>query len=231
MKEHRLIEHMNKMIEIETNRINSTKKVDIDFIDVVIDFLRTYADRCHHGKEEDILFRELSKKNLSDIHRKMMNELIEEHAFARKTVKDLEIAKDNYASSNIESLKDVLKLLGVLVEFYSLHIQKEDKQFFYPSMEYLNKQEQESMVQEFWEFDRKMIHEKYQMIVDNIEKTYLEHLAKWKCIVCGYIYDPEKGDPENGIPPGLPFEELPEKWVCPVCNARKTEFEKITELE
>ncbi len=50
--------------------------------------------------------------------------------------------------------------------------------------------------------------------------------VKYKCTVCGYVYDPEKGDPESGIAPGTPFEELPEDWVCPVCGASKNEFEK-----
>jgi len=52
-------------------------------------------------------------------------------------------------------------------------------------------------------------------------------MAKYECSVCGYIYDPEMGDPEGGIPPGTPFEELPEGWVCPVCGASKDEFEKV----
>lgn len=50
--------------------------------------------------------------------------------------------------------------------------------------------------------------------------------AKYTCTVCGYVYDPEKGDPESGIGPGTPFEQLPEDWVCPVCGAGKDEFEK-----
>jgi flavin reductase (DIM6/NTAB) family NADH-FMN oxidoreductase RutF/rubredoxin len=52
-------------------------------------------------------------------------------------------------------------------------------------------------------------------------------MAKYECSVCGYIYDPEMGDPEGGIPPGTPFEKLPEDWVCPVCGASKDEFEKL----
>lgn len=50
-------------------------------------------------------------------------------------------------------------------------------------------------------------------------------MKKYVCSVCGYVYDPEKGDPENGVEPGTPFEELPEDWVCPVCGASKDEFE------
>lgn len=53
--------------------------------------------------------------------------------------------------------------------------------------------------------------------------------AKYICTVCGEIYDPEKGDPKAGIPPGTPFEELPDNWHCPVCGAGKGMFEKMKE--
>jgi rubredoxin len=52
-------------------------------------------------------------------------------------------------------------------------------------------------------------------------------MTKYQCTVCGYIYDPKVGDPDNGIVPGVAFEELPEDWVCPVCGAAKSEFEKV----
>ena len=54
-------------------------------------------------------------------------------------------------------------------------------------------------------------------------------VTKYKCTVCGYIYDPEKGDPDGGIKPGTPFEEIPDDWVCPVCGVAKSEFEKVEE--
>ncbi len=52
-------------------------------------------------------------------------------------------------------------------------------------------------------------------------------MAKYRCLICEYIYNPANGDPENGIAPGTPFEELPEDWVCPLCGADKSEFEKM----
>jgi rubredoxin len=52
-------------------------------------------------------------------------------------------------------------------------------------------------------------------------------MEKWQCSVCGYIYDPEQGDPDNSINPGTSFEDLPEDWVCPVCGAEKDQFEKM----
>lgn len=54
-----------------------------------------------------------------------------------------------------------------------------------------------------------------------------ERMDNWKCTVCGYVYEPEKGDPNADIEPGTPFESLPEDWVCPVCGAAKDMFEKV----
>jgi len=51
-------------------------------------------------------------------------------------------------------------------------------------------------------------------------------MANYECTVCGYIYDPEKGDPDSGVKPGTPFESLPADWVCPVCGAAKDQFVK-----
>jgi rubredoxin len=50
-------------------------------------------------------------------------------------------------------------------------------------------------------------------------------MKKYTCLICGYVYDPAKGDPESGIAPGTPFESLPDTWVCPVCGAGKDQFE------
>ena len=60
-------------------------------------------------------------------------------------------------------------------------------------------------------------------------KETVSKMAKYKCSVCGYVYDPELGDPDGGIKPGTSFEEIPDDWVCPVCGASKDQFEKVEE--
>jgi len=50
---------------------------------------------------------------------------------------------------------------------------------------------------------------------------------KYRCTVCGYVYDPAKGDPESGVAPGTPFEQIPDTWSCPICGAKKSEFEPL----
>lgn len=52
-------------------------------------------------------------------------------------------------------------------------------------------------------------------------------MNKWKCSVCGYVYDPDKGDKDGGIAIGTMFENLPTDWVCPVCGATKDNFNKM----
>ena len=59
------------------------------------------------------------------------------------------------------------------------------------------------------------------------KKEEAPKLARYKCSVCGWIYDPAVGDPDGGIAPGTPFEKLPDNWTCPVCGASKNDFEKI----
>lgn len=165
MWEHRLIEKMLRLFDGQIKNINETKKLDTVFIDTAVDFIRTYADRTHHGKEEDILFRELAKKELSSEHARIMKELVEEHTYARKTVGKLVDAKVRYLNGENTS-DEVIGYLKELAQFYPKHIEKEDKYFFFPCMDYFTKEEQDAMLREFYEFDRKMIHEKYKKVVE-----------------------------------------------------------------
>ena len=170
MIEHRLIERMVNVLKKELAKIEKTKKIDPSFIDTAVDFFRTYADRCHHGKEEDILFHELAQKNLSSEHNKTMDELIEEHIFGRSMVSNLLESKERYIKSEKGAVMEVLDGLHTLVEFYPKHIEKEDKHFFIPCMYYFSQDEKDEMLKKSWEFDMKMIHEKYRNVVEQYEK-------------------------------------------------------------
>jgi rubredoxin len=52
-------------------------------------------------------------------------------------------------------------------------------------------------------------------------------MIKYKCTLCNYIYDPQVGDPENGVAPGTAFQDVPDDWVCPECGAGKDAFEQV----
>jgi hemerythrin-like domain-containing protein len=166
MIEHRLIERMILVIRKEIDRYEGEEDINPDFIDAAADFIRTYADKCHHGKEEDILFRDLRKKELPDELKNIVSELIEEHQRGRKAVGDLVEAKRRYIHGDKHALPAILDCLRYMADFYPKHIEKEDKHFFLPCMSYFTPEEQETMLKEEWEFDKNLIHQIYRQKID-----------------------------------------------------------------
>ncbi|HOO70551.1 MAG TPA: hemerythrin domain-containing protein [Spirochaetota bacterium] len=172
MIEHRLIEKMLIIANKELVNIKNNKTVDSIFIDTLVDFIRIYADRTHHGKEEDILFKELDNKKLNDKDKKGMQELIDEHIAARKIVKELVEAKTKYIEGDSKSINTIIDKLTFLINFYPVHIKKEDKVFFPDTEKYFSNEELDKMLNDFWDFDKKMIHEKYNKLYESLSKKY-----------------------------------------------------------
>jgi hemerythrin-like domain-containing protein len=169
MWEHRLIETMVDLLRVEIDRITNLKTLNVMLVEQAVDFFRTYADRTHHGKEEEILFRDLLQKKMSPEHKTTMDELVNEHVQARKMTQNLVEANERFLHGDTKALHDIEEHLIALTTFYPRHIEKEDKNFFFPCMEYFSPPEQDAMLKEFWEFDRRLIHEKYQKVVDALE--------------------------------------------------------------
>jgi len=59
------------------------------------------------------------------------------------------------------------------------------------------------------------------------EEQSKTEMQKWICETCGFVYDPEEGDPDGGLPAGTKFDEIPDDWMCPVCGAKKKDFRKM----
>ena len=171
MKEHRLIEEMIEIMAEDVRRMKQGQLPENNFIDTAIDFLRTYADRCHHGKEEDILFRDLAKKNLSAEHKTIMDNLKKEHVWGRETVGKLAEAKTKFAQGDQKAKNEIVLQMEELINFYPKHIKTEDEDFFVPCMEYFTDEEKKAMLKECYYFDQKLIHEKYLVIVEDIKKS------------------------------------------------------------
>jgi hemerythrin-like domain-containing protein len=169
MVEHRLIERMLADVRSRVTEMEATQSTDIDYLHAVVDFIRTYADRCHHGKEEDILFKELLAKNPDQVIAATTRDLISEHEWARETVGRLVQAMDAYVAGSRAALADITGSLRRLLDFYPVHIRKEDKEYFKPAMAYFTPAEQTVMLAEFQEFDRALIHEHYRQVVERLE--------------------------------------------------------------
>jgi hemerythrin-like domain-containing protein len=169
MIEHRLIERMLAVIKNTLTTIATQHRVDPFVVDIAVDFIRMYADRTHHGKEEELFFRALADKPLSAEDRRVMNELIEEHVVGRRTTKALVEANTRYRNGDEAALAEIAAKLQTLVDFYPAHIAKEDKVFFPSARAYFTEEEDQAMLQAFGEFDRKMIHEKYENVIEGLE--------------------------------------------------------------
>jgi len=171
MNEHRIIERIVPVLSKGAVKMAAHEAVDPVFIDRITDFFRSYSDRCHHGKEEDILFRALAEKPLSPRHRKAMNDLAEEHIYVRKQIAQLALQKEAFLHGNKAGIAGAIGVLNSMAEFYPKHIDKEDNHFFTPAMEYFSRAEQEEIIRQFAEFDRKLFHEKYSMLIEEMEKA------------------------------------------------------------
>ncbi len=169
MIEHRLIERMIKVLKCELDLIASSSNPNLVLVEAAVDFIHTYADRTHHGKEEDILFRGLDRKNLSGKYRSVMDTLVKEHVLARNETAALVEAKERHLKGDLGGLAEMAAHMRTLIEFYPRHIEAEDQDFFVPVMDYFTEAEQGAMLREFNEFDRRMIHEKYDKLVRRFE--------------------------------------------------------------
>jgi hemerythrin-like domain-containing protein len=168
MVEHRLIEKLVDLLKKEVLRMKKDKNLDPEFIVAAVDFFRVYADRTHHGKEEDILFRECAKKPLSDDLKKMIAALLDDHVLARSKVGALLECKERFVKGDKKAVSDAINIMNDLVALYPVHIIKEDKEFFPAVLKYFSDSEQEAMTKEFFEFDKGMIHSKYKLVVEGL---------------------------------------------------------------
>lgn len=171
MVEHEWIRKMLAVLKDALDEINAGGEVDPCFIDEVVDFFRTYADRTHHGKEEDILFRFLEGKKMSAPDRQAMDDLIADHDYARQVTMSLVETNRHYREGDYARLPEIAGALGSLVTFYPGHIAREDDHFFPETRAYMSNDEEQALLAEFGEFDRGMIHEKYRSLVKSLEEN------------------------------------------------------------
>jgi hemerythrin-like domain-containing protein len=157
LAEHRLTERMVAVMEWRVADMESIGTADLRFIDGAVEFLRIYADRCHHGKEEDVLFRELARKQLSVEHRRVLDELTAEHRFARETTAQLVGARNLHAAGEVSAFADIASCLHQFVEFYPKHIAKEEQVLFPHVAHYFTAAELSFLRAEQNEFDRRLM--------------------------------------------------------------------------
>jgi len=172
MIEHRVIERMIAALRAELSAIEQTGTVDVGFLAAAVDFLRRYADQCHHGKEELILFREVRRKPLQPEHAATLAELIDEHTVGRAAVGRLVAAIDAYRRGDAVRTHEVAERLRTIVDFYPAHIRKEDRGFFLPVMPLFTQAERDAMLAEGHAFDSNLLHELFLPVIGAAEARH-----------------------------------------------------------
>ncbi len=157
MVEHRLIE---RVLAVVNNKIENNG-LDPFLVESIVDFIMVYTDSTHHGKEEKILFSKLKNRSIGNKDMVLMNDLIEEHRQARMKAEEINGLNREFKKGNNDNLDKIRTALLWLISFYPLHIKKEDEIFFPETEKYLTAEEMNSMLEDFQEFDSRMIHEKY----------------------------------------------------------------------
>jgi hemerythrin-like domain-containing protein len=170
--EHRLILRMTAGIERALRSYDEAGRMDPRQVAAAAQFMCSYADLCHHGKEEGILFRALERKPLEPPLRALMAELVQEHAWARSATKRLTEANEAAAASGAgrEEVERQVKLLRQLRHFYQGHITKEESRFFNRCLQHLSRPEQQQLCREFAEFEDPHVHDTHRRTLERLEK-------------------------------------------------------------
>ncbi|MFA5250799.1 MAG: hemerythrin domain-containing protein [Parachlamydiales bacterium] len=132
-------------------------------LEELIGFFQLYADRRHHGKEEDLLFKALLKKTLPKELRKILQELIDEHKTARNLINTLKTLKQ-------VPLLEKQACIQKITALYTEHIEKENNRFFVPSFQFFSEEEKTALLNQFQNFDQNLKNPKnYEKIFSEIE--------------------------------------------------------------
>ena len=167
--EHRLIEKVIADVRLRLHDVYVRKTIDPRYVDQVVDFFQTYADLCHHGKEENILFKSLMVKGPNEALAKTIDELDAQHAFMRAAIKQLVAANGAYRVGVNGAEEQVRALLEQVAEGYISHIQREDRDLYPVAMDCYSVDEKTAMIRDMLNYDRGLIHEKYRRLADALD--------------------------------------------------------------
>ena len=168
MEEHRVIKNTLDVFEAEIVQIKEREQVDLFAVETSIDFVRTYTDLVHQGKE-DMLFRKLLQKKLADESVQVLNELIEEHKFSRGIISRWMIATEEYFDRK-NTPQGVIDCLQELTTFYPRHLAKENKFFSGPAYASFTQEEQNDLIREFEEFELSVLAWKYRKVQSTLKE-------------------------------------------------------------
>lgn len=167
--EQHLIARVLRILRRQSASIREGSAVDPVFLTIVADFIATYVGRVHHGKEEEILLRELDDRDLAPEERREMEELVQDHVQIRRLVSGLEEGIAALQEGQEGAPEAILDAISGVLEIYLSHMDREDEVFFPAATDYLTDSDRAAVLECMPALDRAMIHEKYASVAEELE--------------------------------------------------------------
>lgn len=167
--EHDLIDKLLKILNERLSTMKETREIDNQIIDVTVDCFESFINRVHHWKEENVLFTELYKKELSDKHKAIIEKLTQEHVVARKLVNRIVEAKHKYETGEMAGFDELVENLEKFAALYVPHVRFENTEFFPEAMEYFDDKERQNIEELFNQVESKSVIQNYSLVLKNLE--------------------------------------------------------------
>ncbi|GAB4370887.1 MAG: hemerythrin domain-containing protein [Calditrichia bacterium] len=171
-EEHRLIERMLEVLVKAIQKLEEGEAIPAELFLKAVDFIRHFADQCHHAKEENVLFKLMEERGIPR-EGGPVGVMLTEHVFGRNYNKGLEEAAHRYQKGEVEAKSDIIKYAQNYVELLSQHIHKEDNILYPMGNRVFSEEDQNFLLEEFERVEKEEIgagvHEKYKRMVEELE--------------------------------------------------------------
>jgi len=172
-EEHQFILRMLKVLIVASDKLERGEDVSLDVFKKAVDFIRTFADRCHHGKEQDTLFPLMGERGIPT-HDGPIAVMLMEHEQGRQFVRDLAEAVAKYESGDKEAKSAIVKNARGYAELLDQHIYKEDNILYPMSDKVLSQSDNRELLEKFEKIEKEIIgegkHEYYLQMIGELEK-------------------------------------------------------------
>lgn len=171
-EEHRVIERVLRVIGTSANRLERGEEVPVEIFKKAVDFFRNFADRCHHGKEEDLLFPTLEERGVPR-EGGPLGVMLQEHDQGRSYVKALGEAAEKLREGGSEAREAIIENVRGYVALLTQHIEKEDCVLYRLADDALSEEDKERLIEEYEKVEREKlgegVHERYLKMVEELE--------------------------------------------------------------
>ncbi len=176
VEEHELILRMIQIVGKINKKLMNGESIELTDLRAIVDFIRNFADHCHHAKEEDLLFKKMGEKGFSP-EQGPVAVMLYEHELGRNFVKAMEEGIDDYEKGNYQAAKKIAENAGRYSQLLAEHIHKENNILYPMADRIFSDVDQQILESEFQRVEKEELsglREKYQQLVETFEKKYLE---------------------------------------------------------